>query len=333
MRTAAVIGLGAVSPVHIAALEANENVQLVAVCDIDEGARLRAPEGVPAFADYLQMIETVRPDCVHLCLPHYLHYPVARDAAERGVNVFCEKPLAVGVAQAQAFCELEEAHPELQLGICLQNRLNETTEELLSIIEGGAYGRLLGMRALVPWYRSKDYYTEQPWRGSWEQAGSGVLMNQSVHTLDLMYYLGGSIQRLRASVSQLLDYGIEVEDTVSASIEYENGAHGLFMATNANFKNEGVELSVDLEQGSFRMCDNVLYRVEANGAEHKLAEDAKLPGSKFYYGASHDKLIRRFYESLELGSDNYIHVRDALMSIRLIDAILEAGKSGDWVEP
>ena len=157
------------------------------------------------------------------------------------------------------------------------------------------------------------------------------MINQSVHTLDLLYYLAGPISRLKASVSQVLDYGIEVEDTVTASLEFENGAHGLFYATNANFKNESVELSLDLEKASFRMRDNILYRVEEDGSETKVVEDRRMPGSKFYYGASHEKLIRKFYDSLENGSGDYIHVADAEMSIRLIDAIQNSGRFGIWV--
>lgn len=332
MRTAAVIGLGAIAPIHLAAIAANERIELVGVCDVDEGARSRAPEGVPAYADFREMIERERPDCVHVCLPHNLHYPVSRAAAEMGVNVFCEKPLALDDREARDFVGLEAAHPELQMGICLQNRLNETTEELRRIIRGGEYGRVVGIRATVPWSRSREYYEEGPWRGRWAEAGSGVLMNQAIHTLDLMYYLAGPVRRLRASVSKLLDYDIEVEDTVCAQMEFESGARGLFFATNANFANEGVELSVRLEGASFRMRDNVLYRLDGPSGERALVEDARMPGSKFYYGASHSKLIRRFYESLEDGSGDYVHVSDAYMSLHLIEVIKRAGLTGAWAE-
>lgn len=245
-------------------------------------------------------------------------------------NVFCEKSVALNTEQAKEFAELEAEHPELHLGICLQNRLNESVEMLKNIIESGEYGKVLGTRGLVPWARPKQYYDCKPWRGRWETAGGGCMINQSVHTLDLLYFLGGPVRSLRASVSQLLDYGIEVEDTVAAQLVYENGARGLFMATNANYKNEGVQICVQLEQAKFAIMDNVLYRVREDGIRKELCRDARLPGSKFYYGASHAKLIARFYKALEEGTDNYIHVRDAVMSIRLIDAIQEAGRTKEW---
>ncbi|MDO5146964.1 MAG: Gfo/Idh/MocA family oxidoreductase [Eubacteriales bacterium] len=332
MKKAAVIGLGDVSSIHLSAIAANEEISLCAVCDIDSAARERAPKGVPFYTDFKEMIEKERPDCVHICLPHYLHYPVAAKAADMGVHVFCEKPVALNQKEAEAFVRVEKEHPALQIGICLQNRLNETTEALKERIDSRAYGKVTGIRGIVPWFRPREYYETKPWRGKWKTAGGGCMINQSIHTLDLMYYLAGPVTRLRASVSQMLDYGIEVEDTVTASLAFENGARGLFYATNANFKNEAVQLAVEMESGCFIMRNNVLYQRKEDGTEAKIVEDRKLPGTKFYYGASHEKLIRRFYHSLETGDGNYIRVEDAVMSIRLIDAIQNSGRFGIWTE-
>lgn len=330
MKRAAIVGMGAIYPIHLAAIQALEGIELVGVCDVDAQARAAAPDGVPAFDDVRTMIEQVKPDCVHICLPHYLHYPIAKQVVEMGVNVLCEKPVALNGREAQAFCQLEKEHPEVKIAVCLQNRLNETTEELVRIISSGEKGRVLGVRGEVPWFRPLSYYEKGPWRGRWDQAGSGVMMNQAIHTIDLMYLFGGPIARLKASVGQVLDYGIEVEDTVTAQFEYAEGARGMFFATNANFKNESVVFSVDLEQASYRIRDNVLYEVGEDGVERELVEDQKLPGSKFYYGASHKKLIQGFYGCLENGGDEYIHVRDAYMSVHLIDAIKESGITGAW---
>ncbi len=327
MKKAAVIGLGDISAIHLAAIAGNPEIELCAVCDIDPAAKERAPEGVPFYTDYEVMAQQAKPDCVHVCLPHYLHYPVSKYFAEHGIHVFCEKPVALNTQQAQEFVALEAAHPELHIGICLQNRLNESVEMLKDIIDSGKYGKVVATKGIVLWAREKSYYDCKPWRGRWETAGGGCMINQSVHTLDLLYYLGGKVKDLRASVSQILGYGIEVEDTVAANLFYENGARGLFMATTANSRNESVQISVRLEKAEFAILENVLYRIDADGSREKLVEDARMPGTKFYYGASHAKLIARFYKALEEGTDHYIHVRDAEMSIRLIDAIQKAGRT------
>ena len=94
------------------------------------------------------LLEKEHPDVVHLCLPHYLHVPVSEYFASHGVNVFCEKPVGLNTAQAKEFVEFEAAHPEVKIGICLQNRLNRTTVELKKIIDGGEYGKVIGCRGL-----------------------------------------------------------------------------------------------------------------------------------------------------------------------------------------
>ena len=101
MKKAAIIGLGDISGIHIGAIRQNPEITLAAVCDIDEAAKERAPENVPFYTDVREMIERERPDVVHVCLPHYLHVPVSCEAAEMGVHVFCEKPVAMNTKEAE----------------------------------------------------------------------------------------------------------------------------------------------------------------------------------------------------------------------------------------
>lgn len=327
MKRAAVIGLGDIAPVHLAAIAANEHITLCAVCDIDPVAQSRAPEGVPFYTDWQELLAAQKPDCVHICLPHYLHVPVAQACALAGAHVLCEKPVALNSEAATAFAAFEAAHPKVKIAICLQNRKNETVEVLKNMIDSGEYGAVVGTKGIVPWQRTKAYYDVKPWRGTWAEAGGGCMINQAVHTLDLLYYLGGEIESLRGTAQQLLDYGIEVEDTVAAQLHYKSGATGLFMATLAHHTNENVELSVTLEKARFVIADEVLYCMDDSGRT-TIAENVRLPGSKFYYGASHVKIINQFYQQLETDGDDYIHVRDAVMSIRLIDAVQTSSKRG-----
>ena len=328
MKKAAIIGMGVIAPVHISAIQKNPETTLAGVCDIEESRKSAAPENVPFYTDYKTMIRDAKPDVVHICLPHYLHLPVSKDTAELGVHIFCEKPLALNAEQAQEFVRLEASHPHLHMGICLQNRFNNTTEMLKALIDGGEYGAVKGIRGTVCWHRTKEYYEASPWRGKWDTAGGGCIINQAIHTLDLLYYLGGEIKSLKAVTAQLMDLGVEVEDTIAANLNFENGAQGLFLATIANYRDESVQISVQLEKASFLIIDNILYRVLQDGSREMLCKDGAMPGEKFYYGSSHDRLISLFYEALEKSSQDYLHVRDGLMSIRLTDAIQESSRSG-----
>lgn len=332
MIKAAIIGLGDISFVHLDAIASNPEIKLVAVCDLDETLKSRAPEGVPFYTDYRQMVQAQRPDVVHVCLPHYLHYPVSKELVEMGVNVFCEKPVALNIAQAEEFAALEAGHPEVKIGICLQNRLNETTVELKRRIDSGEYGKVTGIRGFVPWYRAPEYYSVKPWRGTWEFAGGGSMINQSLHTLDLLYYLAGDVEKIHAVVGQLNDYGIEVEGDIVARMEFANGARGLFFATNNNWTNESVQIRVAMEKGVFHIEDNTLYQINPDSSREVICKAPRLEGIKFYYGASHSKMVDQFRLAVETGGDDYVHVRDAVMVIRLMDTIFKSSKEDKLIQ-
>ena len=333
MMKAALVGFGTISIVHIDAIATNPGMELVAICDINEDLKAKVPEGVKFYTDYKQMCEEVKPDVVHNLLPHYLHYPVTKELVEMGFNVFCEKPIALNTKEAEQFCALEAAHPEVKIGVCLQNRMNETTEALKQIIDSGEYGKVIGIRGFVPWRRDKSYYDAQPWRGKWKYAGGGSMINQSLHTLDLLYFLGGDISKLHAVVGQTNEYPeVEVEGDIIARLEFANGAYGLFFATNNNWNNESVQIRVAMEKGIFHIEDNTLCKIEADGSRTLICKAPKLEGIKFYYGASHTRLIARFYNAVKDNTDDYIHISEGAMIVKLMDSIFRSSNTGRIVE-
>lgn len=324
MLNVAVIGLGAVSNVHIPAIHTSKSAQLVAVCDSNESLEKEIPD-VPFYTDYETMLENEDLDVVHICLPHHLHLPVTKACVEKGIHVYLEKPLAKDLQEAKALVELEQAHPEIKICVSLQNRYNETVEELLKITKQNKYGDLLGVKGIVSWFRPKSYYEAQPWRGELDLAGGGVMINQSIHTLDLLQVFGGEMTSIRGSVDQLLDYDIEVEDTATARIEFENGATGLFFATIANSNNSSVELEVTYDKATFTIKDSILVK-EEQGIKETIIEDNTLPGTKFYYGASHAKLINHFYNCIIADQNDYVHAQEALTSMEMIALIQESSR-------
>ena len=332
MMKAALVGFGTISIVHIDAIASNPGMELAAICDINEELASKVPEGVKFYTDYKKMVQEVKPDVVHNLLPHYLHYPVTKELVEMGCNVFCEKPIALNSTQAEQFCQLEKDHPEVKIGVCLQNRMNETTEALKKIIESGEYGKIIGIRGFVPWRREKSYYDAQPWRGKWKYAGGGSMINQSLHTLDLLYFLGGDIAKLHAVVGQTNEYGVEVEGDVIARLEFANGANGLFFATNNNWTNESVQIRVAMEKGTFHIEDNTLWKIEPDGSRTVICKAPRLEGIKFYYGASHARLIARFYKAVQEGTDDYIHISEGAMIVKLMDSIFRSANTGRLVE-
>ncbi|THE12838.1 Gfo/Idh/MocA family oxidoreductase [Bacillus timonensis] len=320
MLKVAVVGLGDISKIHIPAIQNSSKAELVAVCDINEELR-NTVENVNFYTDLDEMLNKEELDCVHICLPHYVHYSATKAVVEKGVNVFLEKPLARSAEEGMFVVELAEQHPDVKICVSLQNRLNETFIKLKEIVDSGELGQVTGIKGLVTWFRPKSYYDVKPWRGKMKLAGGGVMINQSIHTLDLMQLIGGEIETIRGSIDQLLDYGYEVEDTAVANIKFKNGATGLFFATTTYATNSSVEFQVILEKGKLTIKDSVLSVTDSEGVKRRLIEDSKLPGSKFYYGASHDTLINQFYNAIINNTEDYIHVQDAQKSMEMISAI------------
>ncbi|MGN8646454.1 Gfo/Idh/MocA family protein [Gracilibacillus sp. HCP3S3_G5_1] len=326
MLRVGIIGLGDISKIHLSAINESPHAVLTAVCDINSSLQVNVP-GLPFYTDYQVMLKEEVLDCVHICLPHYLHYPATKSAVENGVHVLLEKPLAHNLTDSRAIVELEEKHPEIKIGISLQNRLNETVEELASIVSSGIYGEVKGLKGIVTWHRPQSYYETKPWRCSMKTAGGGVMINQSIHTLDLLQWFGGKIDRIRGSIDQLLDYGYDIEDTATAHITFQNGATGLFFATNSNAENSAVEFQLIMEKATLTIKDSILTMTNENGQNVKLKEDRKLSGSKFYYGASHVKLIDQFYQTIIQNGHEYIHAHDAQISMEMVHLIRESSEA------
>lgn len=329
MIRAAVIGLGDIAKIHIPILQQLEGVVLAAVCDSDPAKAGEVP-GALFFEDYRELLGSGEVDCVHICLPHHLHVPVAASAMERGIHVFLEKPMGLDLAQSRQLAEAAKAAREsrkAKVCLCLQNRLNDTSVRLKELVDSGAYGKVQSIKGIVAWHRPEAYYTSKPWRGRWAEAGGGVMINQSIHTLDLMQWIGGKVKDLKGSTCQLLDYGIEVEDTASAQMTFENGATGLFYATNANGENASVELEVVMEKGWAAIKDHTLQLWE-NGEKICLVEDEMLEGTKSYYGASHRRLIGDFYKAIKDDTDGYIAAWEGLAAMALIEAVHSSSETG-----
>lgn len=330
MLKIAIIGLGDVSHVHLAAIKENPTVSLVAACDIDETLR-SSVTGSSFYTDYEEMLVEEALDCVHICLPHHLHYEVTKACVEKGIHVFLEKPIAHNMEEGRALVKLEEANPDTKICISYQNRMNVTFEKLQELVGSGQYGKVTGVKGIVTWFRPKSYYDLKPWRGTMAQAGGGVMINQAIHTLDLMQLIGGEVETIKGSIDNFFDYGVEVEDTAAATIRFRNGATGLFFATITNAADSSVEFQVFCEKGEFTIKDSLLTVVNDLGEKIELTQDEQLKGRKFYYGASHSRLINHFYNCIKNDTSDYIHAKEALISLELVTAIRQSSEKNEAI--
>ncbi len=300
MIHAAIIGCGTVAPVHAYALKQLPGVSLAACADIDpkRAESMAQNYGLRPYDSMEKLLENEKIDVVHLCTPHYLHVPMAQLAASRGIHVFSEKPPAIDRAQ---WALLLEAAQKVRVGVCFQNRYNGSTQKLREMLASGSLGKVHGARAFVTWSRNEEYYTESGWRGNQDTEGGGVLINQAIHTLDLLVYLLGKPQHVAATLSNHHLKGIiDVEDTLEAYMTFGD-APGLFYATTAYCTNSPVYLEIVCENATMRMEKDTLI-VSWNGREEERFEfKNNLPVTRDYWGSAHVTCIREFYDALENG--------------------------------
>jgi predicted dehydrogenase len=230
-----VIGLGNMGTIHANYMNSIEGATLAAVSDSNP-ERLRAvtdKHGCAGFDDPQELIRSKAIDAVLIATPHYQHVPLAIAAFENGLHVLCEKPIAVTIGEARRVNEAAAKHPKLKFAIMFQSRVQPAAAKMRELIESGELGPITRVTWIATnWFRSHAYYASGGWRATWAGEGGGVLINQCPHNLDLLQWITGLMpRRITAIASIAKTHPIEVEDEVSAILEYDNGAVGHFITT------------------------------------------------------------------------------------------------------
>ncbi|GAB3807190.1 Gfo/Idh/MocA family oxidoreductase [Humibacter antri] len=325
----AVIGCGDVSSVHFDAIANDPLAELVAVCDTDAVRRTAASSrhGVPGLETHDELFERLHPDVVHIATPHDQHASIAIAALAAGVNVILEKPLAHTREAGDALVAAAEASGA-KIGICFQNRYNLPVRAAKELIDSGRLGRVVGASATVVWHRTPEYYEDRPWRGTWAHGGGGLLMNQAIHTLDLLQWLAGDVERVTGgAATRTLGGTIEVEDTADLVLEHAGGARSTFYATLSNVVNQPVTVDVIAENGALSLRGD-LVATFADGAVETVREERTATGERAYWGSSHALLIHDFYESLSRPEPFWISPREARKTLRIIQSVYDQAYPG-----
>ena len=312
MIRAAVIGLGVIGKLH--AELAQLNGELVAVCDIDE-SRLTPYSQAKKYTSYARMLSEIEVDVVHVCTPHYLHAEMVIMALQRNVSVLCEKPLCICREELDAILIAEE-NSTAQLAVCLQNRYLSVNHFVKDFLRENPPVSAIGYMA---WHRGETYYNSSPWRGKKSMEGGGVLINQALHTLDLLQWFCGDVSSVCATVSNLtLQKMVDVEDT--AFLVCDGNVPFTLFATNGSKTDFPVEITLTTEKGLLKVTPQ---KVLLNG-EIIYAEDT----SKYYikpcYGYGHDFFVADFYRCLENGEKFSVDGKEGAKVVKIIFAAYES---------
>jgi UDP-N-acetyl-2-amino-2-deoxyglucuronate dehydrogenase len=329
----AIIGCGNIFPMHASSIQLSDAAELVAICDNKEDRAKQAAEKYNCnfYTSYEEMLDKEEIDVVHICTPHYLHAPMTAYAASKGKHILTEKPMSITTEDARGMVEVCERNG-VTLGVIFQNRYNPGSQLIKDAIVDGSLGQVLGAKCSVTWNRSDEYYSKSDWKGTWEKEGGGVLIDQAIHTMDLMrWFVGEEIEYVDAQIGNRAHEIIEVEDSVEGVIKFKNGIFGGFHAINYYSYDAPVEIEIHCVKGIAKMVGDKATIIYSDG---KVVTVDKNPnevidygeGVKIYWGVSHMKQIRDYYDSLNNGGVLYIDGKEALKTQEMIAGIYQSGK-------
>ncbi|MGN1048564.1 MAG: Gfo/Idh/MocA family protein [Eubacteriales bacterium] len=264
-----IIGVGNMGSGHLKRIHAGEcpGLKVTAVADIDPD-RLEFAKGVDdtiaLYDDAITMLDSGKIDAVLVAVPHYFHPEYAIAAMQRGIHVMCEKPAGVYTLQVREMLAEADKHPELVFGMMFNQRTNCVYRKMRELVQSGDYGSIRRTNWIITnWYRPQFYYDSGAWRATWSGEGGGVLLNQCPHQLDLWQWICGMPVKVDAKLHYGKWHDIEVEDDVTAYVEYANGATGTFITSTGDAPGTN-RFEITMDGGKLICEDNklMLYKLD-----------------------------------------------------------------------
>jgi UDP-N-acetyl-2-amino-2-deoxyglucuronate dehydrogenase len=275
-------------------------------------------------------------DIVAIGSPSGLHAEQGIAAARHGLHVLSEKPLDITTKRADELIEACKA-AGVKLGVFFQDRLRPAMVELKRLVDDGALGKLVMIAGRVRWYRPPEYYSSSKWRGTWALDGGGALMNQAIHTVDLVQWLYGPVSRVSATVATRV-HDIEVEDTAAAVLDFTSGAIGTIEASTSLFPGYPRRLELTGSEGTVIVeGDNIVQRdLRGTTAAGEAAPPVRLENvaSPVVSDASaHQRVLEDFIAAIREDRTPATDGLEARRSVELVETIYAAARKGRALAP
>jgi predicted dehydrogenase len=318
-----VIGAGNISATHVRALAGISGVTLAGVYGprLDRAQAVADIGGSRGYDSLDRLFEAESPDMVVVGTPSGLHGEHGGAAARRGIHVLVEKPLEITVARVDALIA-QASTAAVTLGVVFQDRVKPGVRALKAAVDAEAFGSLSLIRAQVPWWRPAEYYRDSRWRGTWALDGGGALMNQGIHTVDLLLWLCGPVTRVSGkAVTRCHD--IEVEDTAVAILEFANGAVGTLEATTCAYPGRPRRIEISGATGT-AVLDGDRYEPDAPVAANPAPQNVASPVVSDV--SPHRDVIVDFIEAFRNHRSPACDGHDGRRSVQLIEAIYESSR-------
>ena len=331
------IGGGNITETHARAARALPGVEIAAIygTNAQKVARLCHEHGGKPYSDLAQFLAHRPMHLVAIGSPSGLHAAHGIAAARCGLHVLTEKPIDITTERADALiAEADKAG--VKLGVFFQDRCKPDIVRVKKALDSGVLGRPILADARVKWFRSPDYYANSRWRGTWALDGGGALINQAVHTVDLMLWLFGDVVSVQAKSKALL-HAIEVEDTLVAFLEFANGALGTLQATTSAYPGYPRQLELTGSEGTLIIAQDRLFAADLRNPPADLVCDEKADQNPSASSPvvsdvrGHQAVLDDFLQSIQNNTTPRCDGREGRRSLALVEAIYEACRTGEPV--
>jgi predicted dehydrogenase len=337
----AVVGTGAIGRIHARVAAELDGFELAAIVghSTDSAERLAAESAAgsrpAAFVDLRDALAS-SVDLVAICTPSGTHAEFARAAIDGGAHVLVEKPLDTSLLRARSLLPVADAAAARGqvVSVISQHRFDPSAARVQTAIADGRLGRITSAIASVSWWRSQSYYDSASWRGTWGGDGGGALMNQGVHSVDLLLWFLGRPREVSAYTGLLAHTGIEVEDTAAAAVSFESGAVAVLHATTSAFPGLGTRLQVMGSRGSAVIDNDELSYFHADGDETTIDPLGLGGGGNQLTGAApgpavdptrstvgHARQYADVERAIQTGTQPSVTVRDAVDTMVTVQAV------------
>ncbi|OQB40453.1 MAG: Glucose--fructose oxidoreductase precursor [Candidatus Latescibacteria bacterium ADurb.Bin168] len=347
-----VVGLG-MGQHHCKAIAAANGAELVAVCDIDmeRTNKMVQTYGCKGYSSYAEFLNHPGMEAVCICVPSGMHADFGIQAIQTGKHLVVEKPPDVKAAKVQALIDAAAARG-VKMEQIFQQRTSPLNRRIKDVIDSGRLGKLVGINALLPWYRAQSYYEDVAhgrWKGTWALDGGGSLANQGVHTMDIVLYFFGRVKSVFGKFG-VFTHDIEAEDHTVAILKFENGAMGTIMTTTCAYRGTDQILVLFGSRGQIRQSTYLeAWQIMHDDDPKREKEKAEEQEMLALYGPREARGETTANDPWALSSDGHqAHIEDLVRAIRtntdtmsspvhakhdveVIEAIFESGRTGKEV--
>ena len=339
-----IVGCGMISHFHCKAIAEIKGASFVGCCNHRKPAaeKLANTFGGTAYDSLDEMLADPKIDIVTICTPSGAHQEPAVAAAKAGKHVIVEKPLEVTLRGCDKIIRACEDNGVV-LSTIFPSRFHHSSQTLKKAIDAGKFGTLSLGDSYVKWFRSQEYYDSGKWRGTWALDGGGALMNQAIHSVDLLTWLMGPVESLTANTATLAHDRIEVEDVATASLKFKNGALGVIEATTAVFPGALKKIEIHGSHGSAVIEEEDIKTwqfAKMTAKDKKIAAQfetlTKTGGGaadpSAIGHAAHAHQFRDVIKAIKTGGKPAIDGHEGRRSVEIILAIYKAAETGKAVQ-